>query len=141
MPNVLIVEDSIVFRETLVRILMNSFPSVTVSEAANGREAFSAIKMKTPELIFMDIGLPEENGIQLTQKINKAFPEIAIVVISNYDTTDYEKAALGAGATAFMSKASSSPVDIVKTAEKTLPALRKNKRDDPEPFRPMGATT
>ena len=116
MPNVLIVEDSTVFRETLARIIVNSFPSVTVTEAANGREAFSAIKVKTPELIFMDIGLPEENGIQLTQKIKKDFPEIAIIVISNYDTADYEKAALGAGATVFMSKASSSPIDIVKTA-------------------------
>ena len=131
MPNVLIVEDSIVFRETLARILANSFPSATVTEAANGREAFSAIKAKTPELIFMDIGLPEENGIQLTQKIKNDFPEIAIIVISNYDTTDYEKAALGAGATVFMSKASSSPIDIVKTAERTLPALKGNKKDDP----------
>ena len=128
MPNVLIVEDSTVFRETLARIIVNSFPSVTVTEAANGREAFRAIKVKTPELIFMDIGLPEENGIQLTQKIKKDFPEIAIIVISNYDTADYEKAALGAGATVFMSKASSSPIDIVKTAAKTLPALSENKK-------------
>ena len=128
MPNVLIVEDSTVFRETLARIIVNSFPSVTVTEAANGREAFRAIKVKTPELIFMDIGLPEENGIQLTQKIKKDFPEIAIIVISNYDTADYEKAALGAGATVFMSKASSSPIDIVETAAKTLPALKENKK-------------
>ena len=128
MPNVLIVEDSIFFRETLARILVNSFPSVTVTEAANGWEAFRAIKAKTPELIFMDIGLPEENGIQLTQKIKEDFPEIAIIVISNYDTADYEKAALGAGATVFMSKASSSPIDIVKTAEKTLPTLKENEK-------------
>ncbi|MCG6877783.1 MAG: response regulator [Deltaproteobacteria bacterium] len=128
MANVLIVEDSIFFRETLARILVNSFPSVTVTEAANAREAFSAIQAKMPQLIFMDIGLPEENGIQLTQKIKKDFPEIAIIVISNYDTTDYEEAALGAGATVFMSKASSSPIDIVKTAEKTLPSLRKNEK-------------
>ena len=128
MPNVLIVEDSIFFRETLARILVNSFPSVTVTEAANGWEAFRAIKAKTPELIFMDIGLPEENGIQLTQKIKEDFPEIAIIVISNYDTADYEKAALGAGATVFMSKASSSPIDIVKTAQKTLPTLKENEK-------------
>jgi DNA-binding NarL/FixJ family response regulator len=73
MANVLIVEDSIFFRETLARILVNSFPSVTVTEAANAREAFSAIQAKMPQLIFMDIGLPEENGIQLTQKNKKRF--------------------------------------------------------------------
>ncbi len=123
MPKLLIVEDNVFFRQTLARILFNSFPSVEIAEAADGQQALSQIDAEMPQLIFMDIGLPGENGIQLTKKISDRFPEIAIIVISNYDTREYREAAMNAGAAVFMSKESSTPADIVETARKTLPAL------------------
>jgi DNA-binding NarL/FixJ family response regulator len=123
MPKLLIVEDNVFFRATLARILVNGFPSVDIAEAGSGQQAFREIKAKTPKLIFMDIGLPGENGIQLTKEISNRFPEIAIIVISNYDTRKYRDAALNAGAAVFMSKESSTPKDIIETAKKTLPEL------------------
>jgi DNA-binding NarL/FixJ family response regulator len=123
MPKLLIVEDNVFFRETLARILINSFPSVEIAEAGSGQQAFREIEAEKPKLIFMDIGLPGENGIQLTKEISDRFPEIAIIVISNYDTRKYRDAALEAGAAVFMSKESSTPKDIIETAKKTLPEL------------------
>ena len=123
MPKLLIVEDNVFFRQTLARILLNSFPSVEIAEAADGQQAFSAIDTQRPQLIFTDIGLPGKDGIQLTKEISDRFPEIAIIVISNYDTSKYREAALNAGAAVFMSKEASTPADIVETAKKTLPEL------------------
>lgn len=82
------------------------------------------IETKTPELIFMDIRLPGENGIQLTRKIQASHPATIILVISNCDTIEYQNAALEAGAKAFASKASSTPVDIIDTVSRIFPTCQ-----------------
>ncbi len=124
MTHTLIVEDNASFRETLKSILMDRFPSMTVTEAADGHQALMEIESRTPELIFMDIRIPGENGIHLTRKIRAAHPATIIVVISNCDTIEYQEAALDAGAKAFVSKASSTPVDIVDTVSRVFPTCR-----------------
>jgi len=122
MTNALIVEDNASFRETLKHILISRFPSMTIREAADGPAALMEIEVKPPELIFMDIRLPGENGIDLTRKIQATHPAAIIVVISNCDTIEYQKAALEAGAKAFFSKASSTPVDIIDKVSSIFPA-------------------
>jgi DNA-binding NarL/FixJ family response regulator len=124
MTHTLIVEDNASFRETLKSILIESFPSMTVTEAADGQRALMEIESRAPELIFMDIRLPGENGIQLTRKIQAAHPATIIVIISNCDTIEYQEAALEAGAKAFVSKASSAPMDIVDTVSRVFPMCR-----------------
>jgi DNA-binding NarL/FixJ family response regulator len=121
MTNTLIVEDNASFREILKNILISSFPSMTIREAADGLEALLKIETQTPELIFMDIRLPGENGIQLTRKIRASHPATIIVIISNCDTIEYQNAALEAGAKAFVSKASSTPIDIIDTVSRIFP--------------------
>ena len=121
MTNTLIVEDNASFREVLKNILTGRFPSMTIREAADGREALMEIENRTPELIFMDIRLPGQNGIQLTRRIQASYPATIIVVISNCDTLEYRNAALEAGAKAFLSKASSTSVDIIDTVSRIVP--------------------
>ncbi|MGM0428475.1 MAG: response regulator [Thermodesulfobacteriota bacterium] len=115
MYNMLIVDDNTFFRQILRRILLTKFPSMSVREAADGEEALFKIEADPPQLIFMDVELPDESGIQLTRKIKTAHPESTIVVISNYDASEYRKGALQAGATEFISKVTSTPGDIVET--------------------------
>lgn len=117
MPNILIVEDNPFFRQTLKRMLLTKFPSLEVSEACDGQEALAKIEETPPQLIFMDIGLPGEDGIELTQRIRNMYPKISIVIISNYDTSAYRESAFQAGATSFLSKRSSSPSDIFDTVQ------------------------
>ncbi|MDZ7695392.1 MAG: response regulator transcription factor [Deltaproteobacteria bacterium] len=117
MAHILIVEDNPFFRQTLKRMLLTKFPSLEVSEAADGQEALVKIEETLPHLIFMDIALPGEDGIELTQRIRNAYPEMSIVIISNYDTSEYRESALQAGATSFLSKRSSSPSDIFDTVQ------------------------
>jgi YesN/AraC family two-component response regulator len=79
---------------------------MAVEEAANCSEALQKIQEIPPHLIFMDMHLPEMNGLQLTQKIKKDFPEIHIAIITGYDLPEFQQAALGSGADRLFSKES-----------------------------------
>jgi len=66
-------------------VFRNKFPSFIIEEAGNGEEALQIISGKSPDLIFLDILFPGENGLQLAQKIKKDFPNIPIAMLTNYD--------------------------------------------------------
>ena len=104
MLNVLIVEDNRIFREAFKKGLLDYFPSMVIQEAANGDEALQKIKGGLPALIFMDIRLPGINGLQLTQKVKKDFPDITIAILTDYDLPEYRQAAVQYGADRFYVK-------------------------------------
>ncbi len=106
MLRVLIVEDNRIFREAFKNDFCERFPSVAVGEAGNGDEAFQKISTSSPHLIFMDIRLPGDNGLQLTKKIKKNFPSIHIAVLTSYDLPEYREAAIESGADRFLVKSS-----------------------------------
>ena len=68
MLTVLIVEDIQIHREIIKAELRSRFPSLVIEEASTGEEALKKINVFSPQLIFMDIGLPDANGLHLTQK-------------------------------------------------------------------------
>ena len=121
----LIVEDNDMFRETVREILQTLFPSMGIDEATRGIEALQKIDMHHPELIFMDISLPEENGLQLIQKIKAGHPDIRIVVLTDYDILEYREAAIRCGASRFIPKSHLDWKELVKTVRSLLPALEK----------------
>lgn len=107
MVRILIVEDNASFRQSLKEILHLQFPSIVIEEAAEGKEALRKVNTFLPELIFMDINLPGENGLLLTQKIKKDYPEIIICILTSYDLPKYRETALQCGAACFIVKGSS----------------------------------
>jgi DNA-binding NarL/FixJ family response regulator len=104
MLRVLIVEDNLIFREAFKKSLFDYFPSMVIEEAAKGDEALEKIKGGPPHLIFMDIRLPGVNGLQLTQRIKKDFPDINIGILTDYDLPEYRQAAVQYGADRFYVK-------------------------------------
>ena len=104
MLRVLIVEDNRIFREAFKKGLLDYFPSMVIEEAANGDEALQKIKGGPPDLIFMDVRLPGVNGLQLTQKVKKDFPDITIAILTDYDLPEYRQAAIQYGADRFYVK-------------------------------------
>ena len=104
MLKVLIVEDNRFFREAFKKGLLDYLPSMVIEEAANGEEALQKIKEGLPALIFMDIRLPGINGLQLTQKVKKDFPDINIAILTDYDLPEYRQAAVQYGADRFYVK-------------------------------------
>ena len=104
MIKVLIVEDNHIFLGAFKKGLVDYFPSMAIEEAGNADEALQKIKGSPPHLIFMDIRLPGINGLQLTQKIKKEFPDINIAILTDYDLPEYRQAAVQYGADRFFVK-------------------------------------
>lgn len=102
--HILIVDDNSMMRETARGILKSKFPDLCVNEAGNGAEALNLIHHHLPDVILMDIGLPGDNGLKLTRKIKKLYPQIAIIIFTNYDYSEYREAAIRNGAEFFLSK-------------------------------------
>ncbi len=104
MFKVMIVEDNGVFRKYLRDTLQLRFPSMEIVEAGDGAEALDKLSSLSPDLIFMDIRLPGQSGLELTEKIKKAHPDITIIVLTNYDLPEYREAAERFKADYFLSK-------------------------------------
>ncbi len=116
----LIVEDSAIFRKLLKETLHSRFPSMEIFEASEGEEALQIINANPPDLIFMDIRLPGESGLELTLKVKARYPDVVVIIMTSYDTPEYREAAVQARANYFLSKGSSSKEGILKLVESIL---------------------
>lgn len=113
MFNILLVEDNTSFRQTLSGILSSHFPTISVTEADDGEAAMQKVEQLNPDMIFMDIKLPGENGLQLTRKIKRAYSRSVIIILSSYDLPEYRQQAFRNGADCFLTKADVSCVDNI----------------------------
>ena len=100
----LLVEDDTEFRQCVKKILSSRYPSIQLIEARDGKEAMSKVDLLPPDIIFMDIQLPDKNGLELTRMIKASHPNAIIVILSNYDLTEYREAAFRNGANYYISK-------------------------------------
>ena len=122
MVTALLVEDNVTFRDSLKETLHTRFPAMGVTEAGDGKEALQKIEACVPDLIFMDIKLPGENGLNLTKKIKTAYPHVVVVILTSYDLPEYREAAFQYHANHFIAKASVS-TKIVEVVESILSGL------------------
>jgi YesN/AraC family two-component response regulator len=110
--NVLIVEDNLTFRRALAQILQSQFPDIAIAEAGNGVEAIEKIHVFDPDVVFMDVRLPGENGLEITRKIKLQRPEIVVMILTSYDLPEYRDVAMHHGANHFIVKGSSTFEEI-----------------------------
>ena len=106
MLRLMLVEDHIVFRNFIKDILLAEYPSMEVLEVGSGEEAAKRLSVFSPDLIFMDINLPGESGLQTTKKIKQDRQDIAIVILTSYDIPEHREAAIRYGANGFIAKSS-----------------------------------
>ncbi len=100
----ILVEDDYGFRQSLKKILSSRYPFMRVVEAADGKEAIRKIDLSPPDLIFMDIRLPGNNGLELTHTIKTRYPGMVVIILSNFDLSEYRETAYQNGADYFISK-------------------------------------
>ena len=112
MFKILLVEDNLPFRQLLKENLYNQFTSINVEEAGDGTEAMRSIGISCPDLIFMDIRLPGENGLEVARKIKSQCPDIKIIILTSYDLPEYRETAKRYGADYFATKGSTSWAEI-----------------------------
>lgn len=86
---------------------------MVIDEAENGKEAMQKIQDSLPHLVFMDIKLPDENGLEITRKIKTRYAKIRVIILTSYDLPEYREAANNFGADYFVAKGSSSREEIM----------------------------
>jgi DNA-binding NarL/FixJ family response regulator len=116
----LIIEDSLVFRQTFKKVLGTKFPAMEIAEAADGKEALEKLTSFQPRLIFLDVKLPDGNGLELTRKIKAQDPSVMILILTSYDIPEYREAALRSGARNYFVKGLTPNEDIWAEVESIL---------------------
>lgn len=104
MLKAMIVEDNIFFRKMFKGWLLTQYPSTEVIEAGSGEEALKKLGSYAFDLVFMDIHLPGENGLEITRKIKAGWQDVPVAIITTYDMPEYREAAIGYGANSFIAK-------------------------------------
>src|SRR4051812_27050610 len=103
-PPILVVDDNRHIPPLLLELLQAVFQGSAILEAADGREALAQCARAKPQVVVMDVGLPDADGIELTGRIRLLFPQTAVVVLSSHEDSAYREAARRAGAVAFVGK-------------------------------------
>jgi DNA-binding NarL/FixJ family response regulator len=116
---ILLAEDHDHVRDGLHRILSLTPTLEVVGEASNGREALELCRTLRPDLVLMDVHMPEMNGLAATRAIKREHPDIAILMVTMYENPDYLFEALEAGAAGYILK--DAPVDrLIHAIHRTL---------------------
>ncbi len=104
MIRVLLVDDQSVVRRAL-RVRFHLEPDLeVVGEASTGTEALTLAQTLTPDVVLMDIEMPEMDGIQATAALRRVVPQSVVVILSIHDDAQARERAQAAGAVAFVEK-------------------------------------
>lgn len=112
--SVILVDDHKLFREGLKLLLENLDYIKKVDEADNGKEFLKLAEKYQPDIVFMDIEMPEMDGITTTRKALELYPDLNIIALSMYGDENYYTQMINAGAKGFILK--SSGIQDVETA-------------------------
>jgi DNA-binding NarL/FixJ family response regulator len=102
--NGLIVDDHLPLRQAMREFLQSAFPGCSFREATDGAGALEACRAYRPQLVLMDISLPDADGIELTARLGTLYPGIRVIVVSQKSGEVYVQQALAAGARAYVCK-------------------------------------
>ncbi len=112
--NIIIVDDHSLFRNGMKLLLTNAGNFNVMAEASNGIEFLELLDKTTPDIVLMDIDMPEMDGIQATTKALEKFPGLKVICLSMYGEEEYYYKMIEAGVSGFMLK--NSDISEVKTA-------------------------
>jgi DNA-binding NarL/FixJ family response regulator len=101
---VLIVDDDDLMRAGLRGVLASDERIELVGEADDGRQAVYRTRLLRPDVVLMDVRMPDLDGISATRELLAAFPEVKVVILTTFEQDDYIFGALSAGASGFLLK-------------------------------------
>jgi DNA-binding NarL/FixJ family response regulator len=101
---VLIVDDDDLMRAGLKSVLASDESVHVVGEAADGSEAVSSTRSSRPDVVLMDVRMPDLDGIAATRALLEASPDVRVVMLTTFEEDDYIFGALSAGASGFLLK-------------------------------------
>jgi DNA-binding NarL/FixJ family response regulator len=101
---VLLVDDHKLVRAG-IRSLLERLPDVEViAEASDGREAIRLVEKNEPQIVLMDLAMPDLNGLEATQYLTSTFPKVRVIILSIYADEEHVYQALRAGAAGYLLK-------------------------------------
>lgn len=107
---ILLADDHALFRAGL-SALLRELGALIVGEASDGDEALRLIEQHKPEVVFMDIAMPGQNGLEATARAAKEFPKARVIILSMHANVEYARRALAAGAAGYLLK-NSKPAEL-----------------------------
>ena len=115
MINVVLVDDHALFRLGVKSAITSGYSDICiVGEAECGADLFPLLETVTPDILLLDVVLPDMSGIEIAQRVRKEYPNLKILVISAENTTDAVQAMIDIGIEGFISKRHGGVDEIVK---------------------------
>jgi DNA-binding NarL/FixJ family response regulator len=105
-PTIILVDDHVVFRQGLKSLITFENLGTVIGEASDGKEFIDLLELPVPDLVFMDIDMPNINGMEATQKALERIPELKIIVFSMFGDEEYYNKMIELGVKGFILKSS-----------------------------------
>lgn len=102
--NLVIVDDHKIVRDGIRAMLMGNKSFKVLTDLASGHELFEYLKTCVPDIVVLDIAMPEMNGVEITEKLSQQYPGIRVLILSANASEDWIIAAVRAGAMGFLPK-------------------------------------
>ena len=106
---VLLADDHNLVRAGMSALLERDRDIEVVAEAQNGRQVRALVETRKPDIVLMDISMPELNGLDATAQLVKEFPKLRVIILSMHATEGYVLQALRAGASGYLLKGAATP--------------------------------
>jgi DNA-binding NarL/FixJ family response regulator len=120
MIKILIVDDSAVFRGSICQVLAARFPAMHIAEATTAFDAVLQARTLKPDLLFIDVRLPDGSGFDLAHSVGATLLDSAICIVASFDLPEYRSAAKACGARHYLGKATSTGADFIAVVEVLL---------------------
>jgi DNA-binding NarL/FixJ family response regulator len=101
---IFLVDDHQLVRDGIKALLMSSEDLEILGEASTGKECFEKIGLQEPDILILDISLPDTSGIEITKKVSDLYPAIKVLILSMYTNEDFIFNAVKAGARGYLPK-------------------------------------
>ena len=105
--NIILADDHVLVRDGIKSLLEDDKSIHVIDEASNGKEALEIIAKNKPDLLVVDIRMPEMNGIEVVKRLKKSNPEVKALVLSMHDSEEYVVQSIQSGADGYLLKGSS----------------------------------
>lgn len=101
---IVLADDHAILRDGLNRLFVQQSDIEVVGQAADGLAAIDLVRKQKPDVIVIDIGMPELNGMEATRRITKEFPEVKVIGLSMHSSDKYVREMFRAGASGYLLK-------------------------------------
>jgi DNA-binding NarL/FixJ family response regulator len=101
---IFLVDDHQLVRDGIKALLVSAEDLTILGEASSGRECFEKIAVEPPDILILDISLPDTNGIEITRQVTAEYPSTRVLILSMYTSEDFIFNAVKAGARGYLPK-------------------------------------